>query len=298
MGNTVVWKPAETQLLAPTTSYQLLAEAGLPPGVINLVTGLPGEVASVRALTTGDSPACTSPARRRVPPSVAGDGREPRQLPVVPDCRRDWGKFRHRAPEKMTRATGPAPIRAPEYQGQVKRVLAASRAYVLHAVDNGLRGLVAAATTDDLRRLPTSATSAARSCARSTSSPGAGPHQEPRRCFRCSPVGRDDSEGFFVRRRSWSMCRPNHEANDRYFGPILCLRLRTRTSRRPWPRPRARPRMRIGRDLLVTDRRSHRAPTRWYAASNIYFPTISPRVPSLDSNHSAAHAPVAPSSGH
>jgi 1-pyrroline-5-carboxylate dehydrogenase len=36
-----VWKPAEAQLLAAWQIYQLLEEAGLPPGVINFIPGLP-----------------------------------------------------------------------------------------------------------------------------------------------------------------------------------------------------------------------------------------------------------------
>jgi 1-pyrroline-5-carboxylate dehydrogenase len=39
MGNTVVWKPAVTQAFAAHLTMQLLEAAGLPPGVINLVTG-------------------------------------------------------------------------------------------------------------------------------------------------------------------------------------------------------------------------------------------------------------------
>src|SRR5215217_5045270 len=39
MGNTVVWKPAPTQLLAAHFTMRLLEAAGLPPGVVNLVTG-------------------------------------------------------------------------------------------------------------------------------------------------------------------------------------------------------------------------------------------------------------------
>jgi 1-pyrroline-5-carboxylate dehydrogenase len=39
MGNTVVWKPAPTQLFAAHFTMRLLEAAGLPPGVINLVTG-------------------------------------------------------------------------------------------------------------------------------------------------------------------------------------------------------------------------------------------------------------------
>ncbi|MGX1806835.1 L-glutamate gamma-semialdehyde dehydrogenase [Nocardia sp. NPDC055321] len=39
MGNTVVWKPSPTQTLSAYYTLQLLEAAGLPPGVINLVTG-------------------------------------------------------------------------------------------------------------------------------------------------------------------------------------------------------------------------------------------------------------------
>ena len=39
MGNTVVWKPAPTQQFAAHYVMQLLMAAGLPPGVINMVTG-------------------------------------------------------------------------------------------------------------------------------------------------------------------------------------------------------------------------------------------------------------------
>jgi 1-pyrroline-5-carboxylate dehydrogenase len=39
MGNTVVWKPSPTQQLAAHYTMALLTAAGLPPGVINMVTG-------------------------------------------------------------------------------------------------------------------------------------------------------------------------------------------------------------------------------------------------------------------
>ena len=39
MGNTVVWKPSPTQQFAAHLTMSLLEAAGLPPGVINLVTG-------------------------------------------------------------------------------------------------------------------------------------------------------------------------------------------------------------------------------------------------------------------
>jgi 1-pyrroline-5-carboxylate dehydrogenase len=39
MGNTVIWKPSPTQQLAATLTMELLEEAGLPPGVINMLPG-------------------------------------------------------------------------------------------------------------------------------------------------------------------------------------------------------------------------------------------------------------------
>jgi 1-pyrroline-5-carboxylate dehydrogenase len=39
MGNTVLWKPSPTQQLAASVTMQLLEEAGMPPGVINMLPG-------------------------------------------------------------------------------------------------------------------------------------------------------------------------------------------------------------------------------------------------------------------
>ncbi|MGH7498641.1 MAG: L-glutamate gamma-semialdehyde dehydrogenase [Gemmatimonadales bacterium] len=47
MGNTVVWKPAATAALSNWHFFELLTEAGLPPGVINFVPGDPVEVSQV-----------------------------------------------------------------------------------------------------------------------------------------------------------------------------------------------------------------------------------------------------------
>ena len=53
MGNTVVWKPTPTQQLAAHHTMRLLEAAGLPPGVINLVTG-DGTAVSAVALPDQD----------------------------------------------------------------------------------------------------------------------------------------------------------------------------------------------------------------------------------------------------
>ncbi len=47
MGNTVVWKPSPTQQLAAHLTMQLLEEAGMPPGVINMLPGDGLEVSDV-----------------------------------------------------------------------------------------------------------------------------------------------------------------------------------------------------------------------------------------------------------
>jgi len=53
MGNTVVWKPASSAVLPAHFLMQVLAEAGLPPGVINLVPG-PGPIVGPAALAHTD----------------------------------------------------------------------------------------------------------------------------------------------------------------------------------------------------------------------------------------------------
>jgi 1-pyrroline-5-carboxylate dehydrogenase len=47
MGNTVVWKPSPTQQLSAHYTMRLLEAAGMPPGVINMVTGDGIDVSSV-----------------------------------------------------------------------------------------------------------------------------------------------------------------------------------------------------------------------------------------------------------
>lgn len=47
MGNTVIWKPSPTQGLAAQYTMRLLEEAGLPPGVVNLLPGDGPEISEV-----------------------------------------------------------------------------------------------------------------------------------------------------------------------------------------------------------------------------------------------------------
>ena len=50
MGNTVIWKPAHSQQLAASLTMDLLEEAGMPPGVINM---LPGDGLDVSKVALG-----------------------------------------------------------------------------------------------------------------------------------------------------------------------------------------------------------------------------------------------------
>lgn len=70
MGNVVVWKPSPTQTHSAVLLMEVLEAAGLPKGVINLVTG-DGIAVSEVALNHPELAASTSPARPR-PSSTCG----------------------------------------------------------------------------------------------------------------------------------------------------------------------------------------------------------------------------------
>jgi 1-pyrroline-5-carboxylate dehydrogenase len=141
MGNTVVWKPTPTQQLAAHYTMEIFAEAGLPPGVINLVTG-DGRAVSEVALAdpgfsglhfTGSTATFKLLWRRiaenldryRAYPRIVGETGGKDFVVAHSSARRD----------KLV----PALVRgAFEYQGQ--KCSAASRAYLPRSLwDGGLR---------------------------------------------------------------------------------------------------------------------------------------------------------------
>ena len=63
MGNVVLWKPSNTQLHSAWIGYQLLEEAGFPPGVINFLPGNGADVGDI-AIRHLRLRACTSRAAR------------------------------------------------------------------------------------------------------------------------------------------------------------------------------------------------------------------------------------------
>jgi len=135
MGNTVIWKPSPTQQLAATLTMELLAEAGMPPGVINM---LPGDGLAVSDELLGNpdlagihftgSTATFQRLWRTVGENIGGYRGYPR---VVGET---GGKdFVIAHPSADTDVLRTALIRgAFEYQGQ--KCSAASRAYVPRSV--------------------------------------------------------------------------------------------------------------------------------------------------------------------
>ena len=67
-GNTIVLKPAETTPLTSLLLAEIIQEAELPPGVVNIITGGPATGAGVIGLPAGPSwPKSSSPQQRTVP---------------------------------------------------------------------------------------------------------------------------------------------------------------------------------------------------------------------------------------
>ena len=141
MGNTVIWKPSPTQQLAAHLTMELLEEAGMPPGVINM---LPGRRA--RRLRGRARP----PRPRRHPlhrldadlPAPVVDGRRRTSRSTAP-TRASSARPAARTSSSRTRSADPDVLRtamlrgAFEFQGQ--KCSAASRAYVARSVWKKMR---------------------------------------------------------------------------------------------------------------------------------------------------------------
>ncbi|MEO3803908.1 L-glutamate gamma-semialdehyde dehydrogenase [Nonomuraea sp. B1E8] len=140
MGNVVVWKPSPTQQLAAHYTMRLLEAAGLPPGVINLVTGnghAVSEVALAHPALAGihftGSTGTFQHLWRTIGANIASYHGYPR---IVGET---GGKdFVLAHPSADPEVVSTALIRgAFEYQGQ--KCSAASRAYVPRSVWNRMR---------------------------------------------------------------------------------------------------------------------------------------------------------------
>ena len=131
MGNTVVWKPASSAVLPAHIIMQILMEAGLPPGVINLVPGA-GSVVAPPALDHTDLGGIHFTGSTHVFSTIwLAVGSDIRKYVCYPRIVGETGGkdfiFAHGSADPAALAT--AMVRgAFEYQGQ--KCSAASRAYI------------------------------------------------------------------------------------------------------------------------------------------------------------------------
>ncbi len=229
MGNTVVWKPSPAQQLAAQLTLEILEAAGMPPGVINLVTGDGLNVSKVVLADpdlagihfTGSTPTfqhlwqqvgANLPSYRTYPRLVGETGGK------------DFILAHPSADPDVLRT---AMIRgAFEYQGQ--KCSAASRAYVPQSIWKKIRSDLADLTSGlsqgdvtDLSHFM-GAVIDERSFAKNA---GAIDRATKAAKVRIVAGGTyDDSEGYFVRPTVIESSDPTDEAfRTEYFGPILAV---------------------------------------------------------------------------
>ena len=231
MGNTVIWKPSPTQQLAASLTMELLEEAGMPPGVINMLPGDGLEVSKVALRhpdlagihftgSTADVPAPvgrrSARTSRRTAPTRASSAR--------PAARTSSSPTRRPTPtcSRVAMLRG-----AFEFQGQ--KCSAASRAYVARSVWSKIKDQFVAEVEAHRRwaTSPTSPTSWARSSttARSPSTRRRSPGPSATSTSTVIAGGQvDDSVGYFVRPTIVESTDPTDQMfPTEYFGPILAV---------------------------------------------------------------------------
>jgi len=230
LGNVVVWKPSPTQQLAAHYIMRLLEAAGLPPGVINLVTG-DGQAVSQVALTHPDlagihftgSTTTFQHLWRTVGENIARYRNYPRLVGETGG--KDFVIVHPSADQQSLPATL---IRgAFEYQGQ--KCSAASRAYVSESVWRATRddflAQVESLTMGDVAS-DLSLFMGAVIDARAFAKHAAAIDRARNTATITVAVGGsyDDTTGFFVRPTVLECSDPTDEVfTTEYFGPILAV---------------------------------------------------------------------------
>jgi 1-pyrroline-5-carboxylate dehydrogenase len=229
MGNTVVWKPAPTQQFAAHFTMRLLEAAGLPPGVINMVTGdgvAVSEVALADPWLAGihftGSTAVFQHLWRTVGQNIAGYRGYPR---IVGETGGKDFVVAHASADVDVLRT--ALIRgAFEFQGQ--KCSAASRAYVPRSVWTRLRddliGETESLSMGDVTDFANfmGAVIDRRSFDKLARVVDSAKNDPALTVIAGGTV--DDSEGFFVRPTIVEGTDPGHEMfTTEYFGPVLAV---------------------------------------------------------------------------
>lgn len=229
MGNTVVWKPSPTQQLAASLTMELLIEAGMPPGVINMVPG-DGLAVSEVALPhrdlagihfTGSTPTFQH-LWRSVGENITGYRSYPR---IVGETGGKDFIVAHPSADPAVLTT--AMIRgAFEFQGQ--KCSAASRAYVPRSVWNVIKDDLVAQTESISMGDPTDlshfmgAVIDDRAFAKHKAAIERAQATDGLAVIAGGQV--DDSVGYFVRPTIVEIADPTDEMfATEYFGPILAV---------------------------------------------------------------------------
>jgi 1-pyrroline-5-carboxylate dehydrogenase len=228
MGNVVIWKPSPTQQLSAHYLMRLLEAAGLPPGVINMVTG-DGQAVSKVAVPHPDlagihftgSTGTFQHLWRTVGENISGYRGYPR---LVGETGGKDFVIAHPSADPDVLVT--ALVRgAFEYQGQ--KCSAASRSYIARSVWNRMKDQLVG-TTESLTMGDVGADLSTFMGA-VIDSRAFGRHADARARARTRPAisvltgGRtDDSDGYFVQPTVLESTDPTDEIFTReYFGPIL-----------------------------------------------------------------------------
>jgi 1-pyrroline-5-carboxylate dehydrogenase len=227
MGNTVVWKPAETQALAAHYTMKLFEAAGLPPGVINLVNGHGAPIADtvlahedLAGIHFTGSTAVFQHLWRQVGERIATYRTYPR---VVGET---GGKdFVYAHPSADPDALAVALVRgAFEFQGQ--KCSAASRAYVPKSLWKKTRDRV----VDETKRLRMGDVTDFRNFMGAVIDERAfkrlaGWIDRINEDVKCSVLvggGYDDREGYFIQPTVVDVSDPRHKLlQEELFGPVL-----------------------------------------------------------------------------
>jgi 1-pyrroline-5-carboxylate dehydrogenase len=229
MGNVVVWKPAHGQQLAAHYLMRIFEEAGLPAGVLNMVTGHGVETTDVvlsdpdfAGLHFTGSTRVFQQLWRTIGDNIASYRSYPR---IVGET---GGKdFVMAHPSADVDVLRTALVRGSfEYQGQ--KCSASSRAYVPRSIWNTLRDDLAA-TVDGLAMGPVTdfsnfmgAVIDERAFARVTSAIDRAQADPDVTVIAGGTY--DDSEGFFIRPTVLECTDPTAEYfTDEYFGPVLAV---------------------------------------------------------------------------
>jgi 1-pyrroline-5-carboxylate dehydrogenase len=230
MGNTVVWKPAPTQQFSAHFTMRLLEAAGLPPGVINMVTGdglAVSDVVLADPNLGGIHFTGSTTVFRKLWAQVAATIERYRSYPrLVGETGGKNFVVAHASADVDALHT--ALVRgAYEYQGQ--KCSAASRAYLPRSLWlGGLRDRLAATADSlhygDVTDLSTfgGAVIDARAFARHAEALDRIKNSDA--CTVLAGGAADDADGWFVQPTLVECTDPEHEVfTTEYFGPILSI---------------------------------------------------------------------------